>query len=262
VVIFLINAIQNNLTVNLNLPIHEIEFKLRIFLVICLMPMNWFLEIYKWGLIKGSSKVKSASSVQILRGIALNWVLPFTLGDLVSKIENTNDLKTKSINIFNHRVTSLLVTVFFGVFGLLNYQYFNFRINTETQLILFSFLGICILISCYLLNRSFGNYMLVSMVRYLVFTLQYILLFSYYLPNVPLMVIFAGITWTLLIKTVLPGLFGSLGIREAAAWVFFSYWVDDPLNIITPSLIVWFVNMVLPSLVGNYFLAKNKFITE
>ena len=110
---------------------------------------------------------------------------------------------------------------------------------------------------------SFSNLLLFiffSILRYCVFAFQLWLLFDLMELGLDLNVLIAGITWIYLTKTLLPlfSLVGDLGIRELSAVFFFSLHGIEPHLVIVPTLVLWILNILLPSLAGLYFLLRSR----
>ncbi|MCP4460549.1 MAG: hypothetical protein GY816_21385 [Cytophagales bacterium] len=90
----------------------------------------------------------------------------------------------------------------------------------------------------------------------MIFTIQFIVLFYAFIPDVSLLVILAGVGWTFFFRSVIPSLFGNLGVREVGALVFFESFVSEPSLILISSLLIWLINTVAPSVLGLYYVLK------
>ena len=97
-----------------------------------------------------------------------------------------------------------------------------------------------------------------SIFRYLIFTVQFVLLFYAFIPEVNLVVIIAGVGWTFFFRSVIPSLLGNMGVREVGALVFFERYVSEPSLILIPSLLIWLINAVSPSVFGLYYNLRFK----
>jgi hypothetical protein len=103
-----------------------------------------------------------------------------------------------------------------------------------------------------------GGLLVLSMLRYAVFTFQFYVLLSAFNPALSFSLLVAGVGWIFLFRSVVPSLFGNLGVREAGALLFFEAHVPDMMLVLVPSLLIWLINTVAPSVLGLYFLLKYK----
>ena len=95
------------------------------------------------------------------------------------------------------------------------------------------------------------NVLLFSIIRYLIFALQYYILFVMFNINISIseLMIFLGLLYG--VVTFIPSPFlGNLGTREALALLFASIY---GLGLVAPltSLLVWFINVGISSLIGG-----------
>lgn len=233
-------------------------------LVFVLSFANWALEIWRWKFSLGQLKPcgwKEATS-QVLAGQCLNWVFPFTGGDLIARLYPHEDRKSVGALIYFNRGFMLFFTIVLGCFGLYSfYEEFN---HYQSGLII-GLTGMGVLSwGIYRLAQRMANLQLgflsgllgISFLRYSVFTFQiFILLWSFY-PDLDSAILLGGIGWTFLFRSVVPSLFGNLGVREASALVYFDQFADGTL-VIVPALIIWAINTVLPSAIGGFFVVTN-----
>lgn len=255
---FLYNTLRERLKIPFTWP--EASWRNMVFfgLVLVLVPVNWMLEAVKWGFLTGQ-KSYNKNINQVLKGIALNIILPFTTGDVIARMGDFKNPGKRALAIALNRTISLSVTLLFGIYGLLGYFHHHHQVDLGGLIIIFPFLCLCMALLLPLLKIHYSKVILFTIIRYTVFFTQYFLLMGLFNPALPIQIIIFGISWVFLIKSIVPGILGSLGIREASAVFFFSLWVADPLKIVTPSLIIWLVNLVVPSIVGaGLFIIQNE----
>ncbi|MEP5612372.1 MAG: hypothetical protein ABJP45_08985, partial [Cyclobacteriaceae bacterium] len=109
------------------------------------------------------------------------------------------------------------------------------------------------------LNRkTIWKIILLSVGRYGIFFLQFVILISIFNPELAVFTIFSGIAWIFLVRSVLPSLFGGVGLREASALFFFQNIVTDSLSVVFPVFVLWILNTAIPSLIGSVLLWKFK----
>ncbi len=229
------------------------------------MPVNWGLEIFRWQLSLRQEGLHSWSMAtqQVLAGCTLNWLLPFTTGEWVMRLnEATQPLRRSWLILFN-RALMLAFTCLLGGYGLYTYglqnRYLWLTVATPVMILGFlvwlsrSWRGL----SLTGISASFvAQIILLSVLRYAVFTLQFYLLLDYFLSALPMTILLAGVGWIFLFRSLIPSLFGNLGIREASALVFFNSYPVATSDVLTAALLIWSINSVLPALVGLYFIAR------
>jgi uncharacterized membrane protein YbhN (UPF0104 family) len=235
-------------------------------LVLLLAIVNWALEVvrWKWSLDSLGPHNWIPALSQVFGGLALNWILPFTSGDLMARLLPNDDKKQVAVLIFYNRVIMLALTVLVGAFGVYIYSAELFDLQRWPMglaVFIIYFLSVFVrqyardkgyLLSTQLLIRL----SIVSVIRYAVFTSQFYLLIWAFNPTLDASVIIGGIGWIFLFRSVIPSLFGNLGVREASALVFFQSYVPDMMLILAPSLLIWLINTVAPSILGLYYLLK------
>ena len=97
-----------------------------------------------------------------------------------------------------------------------------------------------------------------SLLRYVIFTFQFYLVLSLFLPELAWYLILLGIGWIFLFRSVIPSFLGNFGVREASAIVFFQAYVPDVSIVLIPCLIIWMINTVIPSILGTVYVFKLK----
>lgn len=228
-------------------------------LVLLLMPFNWFLEIQKWRLSIPDEKLTiKQSAAAVLGGLALNWVVPFTLGDVSGRMAMVKNYKQSAIALLIIRAISLGLTLGYGGCAVL--YYFDYSIA-------FIWLFLPTLGSYFfVLFRIYGKgsgilfvkLLALSIGRYMVFTLQFAIIIWVLIPELSLELIVVGIGWIFLFRSIIPSLFGNFGVREASALVFFAPYMDDPVAMILPCLMIWLINTIIPSIIGSGLLFNFK----
>lgn len=224
-------------------------------LVLVLMPLNWYLEALRWKISISFEEISIGESIGIvLRGLTLNWIIPFTAGDIGSRLIGMKNYKKAIFAMTLNRISIFLITIIFGSFSVA----FYFKI--EAFYIVFGLLASASLFLLVRRESSDQSYFLSSKIiievsgltilRYVVFSLQYFLLLSFFNPDLTTIIIILGIGWVFLFRSIIPSLFGNLGIREASSIVFFQELVPDLNLIIFPSLIIWVINTIIPSCIG------------
>lgn len=227
-------------------------------LVLLLMIANWLLEARRWQV---SITFESITFVEALRavlaGLSLNWVVPFTLGDLGGRLAGRQSKRQAFIAIGVNRTIILCITLLYGGAALI------FFLGTGYWwLIITVCLAVSILILVITKTNGLGKSadfvspsLLIhlsglTVLRYAIFTMQFYLLLAFFNPFLSSVIILMGIGWVFLFRTIVPSILGSIGVREASAIMFFEPHIADVQLILLPCLLIWLINTILPSLVG------------
>ncbi|MFY0689427.1 MAG: hypothetical protein JXQ90_19805 [Cyclobacteriaceae bacterium] len=226
--------------------------------VLCmlLVPLNWKLEAIKWKvLLKQFSTYENNALESVMKGLALNWLMPFSTGDIVARLSNSGNVVKTGKALLIGRTVSLTVTVGFGLIGIGTYL---IRSDMTSIRVEYIYLGSVVVLGVLLLMEVVRKVSLITILRYLIFATQFTLLIKVFNPGLSVELIFRGVTWVLFIRTIVPGFLGAIGIREASALIFFQPLITHSSTILAPSLVIWILNMVLPSLLGFWFVWRSK----
>jgi len=234
-----------------------------ILLGIILMPINWGLEVWRWKRSLDSIEKSSWKEAgrQVFSGLTLNWILPFTSGDLIARLTPNSDRKKVGVLILYNRGIMLLITGLFGAYGIYVFSgsLFDSFFWQIGMVVIFLVVASIVLLRIFR-KQEFPKWVvsitIISGVRYLIFTFQFVLLLYAFIPELSMHIILAGVGWTFFFRSVIPSLFGNLGVREVGALVFFESYVSEPALILIPSLLIWLINTVAPSVLGLYYILR------
>jgi uncharacterized membrane protein YbhN (UPF0104 family) len=114
----------------------------------------------------------------------------------------------------------------------------------------------------YSVSFPIGKILSITGIRYLIYAIQFALLISIAGVDVGFFHALAAITIIYLIITFIPtfALF-ELGVRGSVAILIFSSLTADASGVINASILIWMINLLIPSIVGIYFLLKLNFRT-
>lgn len=257
---FIFNAVRNYEIPNISIPVNAVTiiYTLTVFI---LMAVNWVLEAERWRISIPEEAISLHQSLQaVLAGQALNWVIPFTLGDAGGRLAPLQYKRKSAVALLINRVIMLSITSIYG--GIACLYYFDLLSNGIIIFCVFCCVGIAWLI---LYKRhqqqvlvEFRKVFFISVFRYAIFALQFFLVIQLFIPELPALHILLGIGWIFFFRSLIPGLFGNFGIREASALVFFESSLSDPYLIVLPCSLIWVVNAVIPSLVGTLSVSNIK----
>jgi hypothetical protein len=256
-----------------------------------LIPVNWGLESLKWKLITEpiqNINLKTASQ-SVYSGVCLGNLAPGRATEFVAKIlffEPENRPKITVLHFING-MFQLSVTIITGLIAIA--FWFNQAGNYSWLLYLTSSIGILILIAltwCIYKVEFLLKYIskklnaenepqmfsyrftlqlviqlfIFSVLRFVVFFTQFMLLLSM-LDEISLgLALFSGASIYFLITTVLPMIsFLEAAIRAAVALIVFKDAGISTPALALASILLWVANIVIPSIVGYYFLLKQNF---
>ena len=96
--------------------------------------------------------------------------------------------------------------------------------------------------------------------RYLVFILQYYLLFSVFAVHLNWMQLFAGISVMFLVMAVLPTFtfLTDLGLRWESSIQIMQLFSNNLIGIFAASLGIWLINLIIPALIGSLLILSIK----
>ena len=244
--------------------------------VILLMPLNWYLEARRWQCLMGRTTQLSLREawMGVWMGMAVGTWLPRLLGEYAGRVGGVAaSYRAQAVqNVWLGQTTMMASTLAFGLGGV--WLYFHPQQISEALLAstvglfvwpLFLFWGIKFLakpLSRWQVgkvlpsNVSFGYFRQVqwwSHLRFLVFFLQYWLILSVFLPQLSGWIIAGGIAWVYLAKSAMPfmHMIGDLGVREFSALLFFQAWQVPAASVLTPTLLLWACNVMIPLVLGG-----------
>ncbi|WP_421871966.1 hypothetical protein [Marinoscillum sp.] len=228
-----------------------------ILLVLALVPLNWFLEIQKWRASIPEEQLSFQEGLQaVLCGLALNWLMPFTLGDVSGRLSNVKNIRRTGVALVANRALSMGITLSYGGYAFLYFKEYPMSLyGWVVAVILLAFVMVAVMYGVRELV-TFRQMLWYTLLRYLVFTFQFVVLIWAFVPQLSLEIIFIGVGWIFLFRTIVPALFGNIGVREASAVVFFESYLESAAIILIPCVLIWIINNVLPSLVGLGLMFK------
>ncbi len=258
-----------------------------------LIPVNWGFEAKKWQLL--GQKLEPISYLRAYRavmvGLTLGFITPNRLGDYAGRVlELKSKQRLDAIGaIFIGRFCQLVATVIIGSVGLL---YFIVRfywaeypgvslglvflllvVCAGVLLLLYNAQALVALISTIKPIRSLVKYvaimqryssaevsrlLILSLGRYSVFLLQFVLLLILFDVRLSALQYICGVAGTFYIKSIVPSvsLLSDLGARELSAMYLFGLLGQDSLQVLSASLSLWLLNIAVPSVVGLYFVLR------
>ncbi|MBW3544671.1 MAG: flippase-like domain-containing protein [Bacteroidetes bacterium] len=251
-----------------------------------LVPLNWLLEALKWQVL--ARRVNSAGLARclqaVLAGLCLGMVTPRSLGDYAGRLlVNGGEEKVRMVGaVLLNRMLQSLSTFSGGIAGVLILIWYLGLWQSEVlaMLLLPGIVGVVAilpltgagstqlivwlqqrlgdkLISWIAVIKEYSPAELLwvnswALLRYAVFSLQFLFLLWWAGLEGPVVILGAAIAATFLLKTLVPAFnfLSDLGVREFSALLVFSLLEMPHAEIIAASLLLWIINICLPSLAG------------
>lgn len=255
-----------------------------------LMPINWGIESYKWKLV--TQQVESIPYTTALKsvfmGICLGNIAPGRAMEFLGKIYFFKSENKPSVTIlhFINGMFQMLITVLVGISAIA----YKFQLVHSSAQLVYSIIifGIVLIIFFCLaiLNvstiqrklkfikwfkfsdstqqLSFSKMLLfklvvLSMLRYFVFSFQFYLVYRVLSLPMPVMQMASSIAVYFMLTSLIPMIsFIEPAIRAAIALFVFNQVNDSYISVVLSATLLWFINVVLPSIIGYLIILKAK----
>ncbi len=266
-------------------------------LLLCaiLMVINWGLETVKWKIaVKGIQPVSFLTAFKaVLSGVSFSISTINRMGEYFGRVlymKEGNRVSTAALTIICS-MSQLITTLFFGWFGifliageprrtlipafwenvliggtiiaLVILTLFYFRLS-----ILFRWIGSIPALAKYrhiftaiqqLDATILWSLLSLSAVRYVVFILQYYLLFNLFGVDLNWWQVFWSVSVTFLIMAVLPNIaLIELFQRNAVSLAIIGLLTKNQVGISLTTSTIWLINLVIPSVIGSLLILRVK----
>ena len=255
--------------------------------ILLLSVLNRFFEILKWqNLVEFIHKISLGDATkQVLGALTAGLFTPNGVGEYAGKalfFDKGNTKKVIFLNLICNGI-QMILTVIFGIFGLL---YFNAQYNvitTKTVAILFGFLILLFIVLFSVKKITIKGYSIEKLIhkineipkpihqkniflgicRYLVFSHQYYFLFLAFDVDLPYSTLIATISSVYFLASSLPTFqFLDFAVKGSVAVYFFGILGVNEWIVIFISTLMWFLNVVLPVIIGTYYVLNFKIISK
>ncbi|SHM68504.1 lysylphosphatidylglycerol synthase domain-containing protein [Flavobacterium chilense] len=251
--------------------------------ILLLSVLNRYFEILKWqnlaGVIREISLVEATK--QVLAALTAGIFTPNGVGEYAGKAlyyPKTEAKKVVFLNLICNGI-QMILTVIFGVFGLL---YFNAKyeiITAKTVAVLFGIFVLLFAVLFSLKKIKIKGYsieklihkineipkpvhrknIVLGVLRYLVFSHQYYFLFLAFDVDLPYFTLIATIAVVYFLASSLPTFqFLDFAVKGSVAIYFFGILGVNEWIVVFISTLMWFLNVVLPVIIGAYFVLNFK----
>jgi len=252
--------------------------------ILLLSVLNRLFEILKWQNLVSYLKPISLGEAtkQVLAALTAGLFTPNGVGEYAGKalyFDKKDAKKVVFLNLICNGI-QMILTVIFGIFGLL---YFYARYNDEiTQKSIAILFGICFLLFGILFfskKVSIKGYSIEKLIhkineipktihqknaflgvlRYLVFSHQYYFLFLAFDVDLPYFILISAISSVYFLASSLPTFqFLDFAVKGSVAVYFFGILGVNEWIVIFISTLMWLLNVVLPVLIGSYYVLNFK----
>jgi uncharacterized membrane protein YbhN (UPF0104 family) len=259
-----------------------------IILLLVLSIFNWFFEILKWQyLVKTIKQISFRNALeQSLGGVTASLVTPNRLGDYGAKaLYYAQQFRAKIVllNLLGH-IAQMTITTLFGITGLIIFvNRYHLDVNygglVKLGLILFIISVFTVLgtkqkrfkikgfsferILHFIKNlglKTYGITLLLSLIRYLIFSFQFYYLLTIFGLNVDYSKTMVVITSMYFIASIVPTIsILDVVIKGSVAVFLFGYVNINEFTILSVVTTMWLLNFVIPSVLGSYFVLNFKF---
>lgn len=262
-------------------------------LVIMLMVVNWSLESWKWMIairqIQQISFIRAFKAV--LSGISFSLSTPNRVGEYVGRvlyIDEGKRIKAVSLTIACS-MSQLIVTILMGIISLI---FLKDKIigshmlsSLWVKVFLYGSLAAFVILSLFYFRLSWLvkwidrlpaskkfswsiealehfnatillRFLSLSVLRFFVFITQYYLFFKLFGVEVNFLQSFVTISVMFLVLAIIPtiALFTDLGLRNEVSIKLLGLFSTNHLGISLTSLGIWFINLIIPALIGSLFI--------
>ena len=277
---FIYYKLTTDKRVNLNQLFHFVFQKatyLNVLFILFLTFANRFLEILKWQNLVSYIKLISIfeATKQVLGALTAGIFTPNGLGEYAGKVVYFKKTETKTIIFLNLICNGIqmILTVVFGLLGLLYLGYFKWSliiIGVVLVLYIISFFSKNVTVKGYSVGKLISKINQVpkkihkknnvlAIMRYLVFSNQYYFLFLFFDVHLPYLTIMASIAAVYFLASSLPNFqFLDFAVKGSIAVFFFEKLGVSHLVTLFVTTLMWLLNIVLPVVIGSYFVLKFK----
>lgn len=288
-ILYLIKLVNDKVvTIDLNEVFYALQSNgIKVLLVVLLMPVNWGIELFKWRkLISTHQYLSIPKSIQtILLGILMSLLSPNRTGELAGRLLHIKHEKRWQVFYVNMicSISQLNITLLGGLLALI---FWSEEMSTMLPLSpnLIKLMGVLlIIISLYVYASSKALYFILkrlkkkftnreittisikgrfevltySLIRYLVFVVQFVLLLNIFSPSILLVDAGFMVSLIFLIVAVIPTAWiADFPVRTSLAYVVLTFFGYAGLTGLLASALLWTINLLLPAMIGLSVMPK------
>lgn len=257
-----------------------------------LLPVNLGLEAYKWKILSGSAEpVTTRQAIaSYLAGIAFSLVTPNRIGEYPGRmlyLKRSNTPRLISVSVLG-AFAQLFSVLFFGIVGL---TYYNIAFPGLWQkLVLAGCIAVTGGVALFYARfekwaprlekirwlrkyQAYGHMLkrftrreqftilLISLLRFVVFTAQYLFLLKWMNVHFPLAEGFCMAAVFFWAMAVIPSIaLAELGIRGQVSIFLFQHFSNNTIGVLAATIVLWGINLVLPAIAGSILLLRMRLL--
>lgn len=255
--------------------------------LLSLSIINRYFEILKWKHLVATFKpiTLSEATKQVLAALTAGLFTPNGIGEYAGKAFYFDKKDTKTVIFLNIICNGIQVLIAL-LFGLFSFLYFNSKytiISVQTLCILlgillslvltffvfkkFSVKGYSILKFIKKINEIpkviYRKVLLFGFLRYGVLMHQYYFLFVAFDVHLPYILLIATLSTVYFLASSLPSFqFLDFAVKGSVGVYFFGILGVNEWIVVFISTLIWFLNVVLPVLIGSYYVLNFKITTH
>lgn len=261
-------------------------------LVLLLLPLNWLLESIKWKMMLANLQFISLKDAvrAVLGGMVTGFFTPNRVGELVGRIaclENQNRRAGATLSLVNSFTQNLMMAVG-GIPACIAFFYVSQNPATGFDVVPYVIIITICMISGILLffrmpqmarNLKPGkisnflspyiaclsgytrtgllNIMLVTLLRYTVFCMQFYFMLLFFGVNITIWQALIAIPTTYLFVSFTPSLaFSEAAVRSSYSVLFIGAFSGQEIPVILAGVSIWVVNFVMPMMAGSVVILR------
>jgi hypothetical protein len=283
------NQFSGEKLANLRETLDNQQAVLLLLVTLVLTIPNWLIESYKWKQITRSIEPISMKQAVggVLAGVCIGNLTPGRFGEFAGRIIyfSPHNRSKASVTHFVCGATQLFTTLLFGIFCGAAWLLRSGDWNTTYILVLAACSALILALLILLFNAeqvyiklaglsflkrfnlgavAYPRTVLLrllawSALRYMVFSTQYILLLHCCGAEGSYPALFIAVSISFMLMSAIPMIsFIEVAIRAGIAMILFAEFNSNELLLVTASTLLWFINIVLPSVAGYFIILSSR----
>lgn len=264
--------------------------------VVLLMGANWSVEAAKWKTLLAVVRPITFKEAfrAVLSGLSLSVSMPNRMGEYAGRVlylPEGSRLKAVPVSIAGS-ASQLLITLITGCLGLAVLKTFLLQAGllsvTSYRILFWGTVSVTLLLTIFYFRIRFVNKLLqrwlhrssyafmlqalqlfdaslllrllsLSAVRYIIFSLQYVLLFSFFEVHVAPVLVWSATSVLFLMMALIPTIaLAELGLRGKISLQLLGLFTHNSLGVVLTSATAWAINLMLPALAGSVLILTLK----
>ena len=271
---------------------HGLENLKYLLCCLILIPLNWFLESLKWKQVLSKIQVLSLGQAikSVLIGLTSGFFTPNRVGEPVGRsmfLADGNKIKGVICSLIC-TLSQSFATLFFVCIAIVLACNIVVELEQIPQIILVRNIGIIAAVTVFLLYLTIPFWVgklklkseklqdiaraislisyasllkvsLYSIVRFAVYSFQYFLMLKFFAVDIHFSTAMVLIPINYFLVSIIPSVaFAELGIRGSSALLVMEPLLGNTLGVALAAMSLWFINYVIPMLVGSLLLIKTE----